>query len=110
MGYFGAAFLLQFILPCILLFFNHQDRHMNTSLHLLALWSKNRSVITRSSRSVIGSKGGQGSKWQQAAGAKVAARRRAAEASGRKSVRRAGKFHARFAKSSAQVLGRKRAS
>ena len=42
MGYFGAAFLFQFILPCILLFFNHQDRHTNTSLHLLALWSKNR--------------------------------------------------------------------
>ena len=47
---------------------------------------------------------------QRAAGAKVAARRRAAEASGRESVRRAGKFHARFAKSSVQVLGRKRAS
>ena len=47
---------------------------------------------------------------QQATGAKVAAQRRAAEASGRESVRRAGRFHARFAKSSAQVLGRKRAS
>ena len=47
---------------------------------------------------------------QRATGAKVAAWRRAAEASGRESVRRAGKFHARFAKSSAQVLDRKRAS
>ena len=42
---------------------------------------------------------------QRAAGAKVAARRRTAEASGHESVRRAGKFHARFAKSSAQVFG-----
>ena len=63
--------------------------------------------MTGSSRSVIGSKGGQGSKWQQAAGARVAVRRRATEASGRESVRHAGKSHARFVKSSAQVLGRK---
>ena len=47
---------------------------------------------------------------QRAIGAVVAAWRRAAEASGHESVRHAGKFHARFAKSSAQVLGRKRAS
>ena len=47
---------------------------------------------------------------QRATGAKVAARLRAAEASGRESVRHAGKFHAGFAKSSAQVLGWKRAS
>ena len=40
----------------------------------------------------------------------MAARRRATEASGRESVQHAGKFHARFAKSSAQVLGRRRAS
>ena len=67
----------------------------------------NASVMTGSSRSVIGSKRGWGSKVQQATETVVAARRRAAEASGHKSVRRAGKFHARFAKSSAQVLGRK---
>ena len=47
---------------------------------------------------------------QQAIGAVVAAQRRTAEASGRKSVRRTGKFHARFAKSSAQDLGQKCAS
>ena len=47
---------------------------------------------------------------QRAAGAKVAVRKHAAEASGRESVQRAGKFHAGFAKFSAQVLGRKRAS
>ena len=41
--------------------------------------------------------------WQRAAGAKVAARRHATEASGHKSVRHAGKFHAGFTKSSAQV-------
>ena len=61
--------------------------------------------MTGSSRSVIGSKGGQRSKWQRAAGAKVAARRRAAEVSGRESVRRVGKLHMRFAKASAQVWG-----
>ena len=47
---------------------------------------------------------------QRATGAVVAAQQRATEASGRKSVRRAGKFHAGFVKSSALVLGRKRAS
>ena len=56
-------------------------------------------VMTGSSRSVIGLKG-----------AVVAVRRRATEASGRESVRRVGKFHAGFAKSSALVLGRKRVS
>ena len=47
---------------------------------------------------------------QQAIGAAVAVRRRVAEASGHESVRHVGKFHAGFAKSSAQVLGQKRAS
>ena len=42
---------------------------------------------------------------QRAIGAVVAAWRRAAEASGRESVQRTGKFHARFAKSSVQVFG-----
>ena len=42
---------------------------------------------------------------QRATGAKVAARQCAAEASGRESVQRAGKFHTRFAKSSVQVFG-----
>ena len=47
---------------------------------------------------------------QRAIGAVVAVWRRATEASGRESVRPAGKFHTGFAKSSAQVLGQKRVS
>ena len=66
--------------------------------------------MTGSSWSVIDSKEGLGSKMQRAIGAVVAVQRRAAEVSGRESVRRTGKFHARFAKSSAQVLGWRRAS
>ena len=47
---------------------------------------------------------------QQATGAVVAAWQCTAEASGCESVQHAGRFHAGFTKSSAQVLGQKRAS
>ena len=41
-GYFGVASLFWFMFPCILMLFNHPDRHTNTYLHPLALWSKSR--------------------------------------------------------------------
>ena len=55
-------------------------------------------------------KGGWGAEVQQAIGAIMAVQWHVAEASERESVRCTGKFHTRFAKSSAQVLGWKRAS
>ena len=74
---------------------------------------KSINVMTSSSRSVIGSKdskGGWGSMRQRAIGASVAAWQRTTEVSGCEGVRRAGKFHAGFMKSSAQVLGWKQVS
>ena len=47
---------------------------------------------------------------QRATGSVVAVRQHVAEVSGRESVQHMGKFHTGFAKSSVQVLGRKRAS